>query len=155
MGVSQRRDVVPLFGQGKDPAEEEAARARQQLADEASQSTQQAVDDATRARFDWALAAPPAELATQLMAALGPDRYQNGLTETSLRSWLGFWEARYRALDHPIDEALQLLEHSELVCVRQISDSGARYWRPTRLGLTTLAQGRDAVRQRIKDRTGL
>ncbi len=36
-----------------------------------------------------------------------------------------------------------------------MSDYGAsRSWDATRLGLATLADGRAAVRQRIKDRTG-
>ena len=50
-------------------------------------------------------------------------------------------------------EAIQLLEHSELVYVRVVSDE--RRWSATRLGLATLADGKDAVRQRIRDRTGL
>jgi hypothetical protein len=35
-----------------------------------------------------------------------------------------------------------------------ISDS-SNYWCATRLGLATLGSGKAAVRQRIKDRTGL
>jgi hypothetical protein len=145
---------VPLFGHKGDPAEEEAARARQHAEVEAARGRQQAVDEAAQAMFDWANSAPPAELAVELMAAFGPDRYENGLTGTSLRNWLGCWEGRYRPLNRPIDEALQLLEHAELVCVREITDAGG-YWAPTRFGLATLAHGKDAVRQRIKDRTGM
>jgi hypothetical protein len=53
-------------------------------------------------------------------------------------------------------EAVQLLEHAELLYVRSISDvAGACSWCATRLGLATLAEGKAAVRQRIKDRTGL
>jgi hypothetical protein len=51
-------------------------------------------------------------------------------------------------------EAVQLLEHSELVYVRFVADNDFR-WSATRLGLTTLARGKAAVRQRITDRTGL
>lgn len=58
-------------------------------------------------------------------------------------------------MHEPILEALQMLEHSELVYVRDISDLGSRRWQATRLGLATLASGKDAVRHRIKDRTGL
>jgi hypothetical protein len=146
---------MPPFGQGKDPAEQEAARARQQAADEAARKSQHAVDEAARAKFDWTIAAPPAGLAAELMAAFGPDKYETGVIEGSLRCWLGLWESQYRALDRPIDEAVQLLEHAELIYVRGISDAGSRYWCPTRFGLATFAQGKDAVRQRIKDRTGL
>ena len=49
---------------------------------------------------------------------------------------------------------MQLLEHAELVCVGDISDAGTRYWSATRLGLAILSNGKAAVRQRIKDRTG-
>jgi hypothetical protein len=52
---------MPLFGEKRDPAEEEAARARQQ-----------ATDEAPRAMFDWVASAPPAELAVEVMAAFGP-----------------------------------------------------------------------------------
>jgi len=79
------------------------------------------VDEAARAKFDWTIAAPPAELAAELMAAFGPDKYETGVIEGSLRR----------------------------------GDAGSRYWCPTRFGLATFAQGKDAVRQRIKDRTGL
>ncbi len=43
-----------------------------------------------------------------------------------------------------------LVEHVELLYAR-----GDDIWHATRLGLTTPANGKDAVRQRIKDRTGL
>gem|GEM_PF-5061096 len=55
----------------------------------------------------------------------------------------------------PILEAVQLLEHAELILIADITDYGDRYWSATRFGLATLAEGKDAVRQRIKDRTGL
>lgn len=52
----------------------------------------------------------------------------------------------------PIEDAAQLLEHSEML-YKMASEN--EVWRPTRLGLATLALGKAAVRQRIKDRTGL
>ncbi len=47
---------------------------------------------------------------------------------------------------------MQLLEHAELVYVSRMSESFQ--WKATRLGLATLANGKAAVTQRIKDRTG-
>jgi hypothetical protein len=58
------------------------------------------------------------------------------------------------SLTGPILEAVQLLEHAELVYISEISDYGYRSWNATRFGSATLAAGADAVRQRIKDRTG-
>ncbi len=58
----------------------------------------------------------------------------------------------------PIREAMQLLEHAELVYVRRMPDfqDGSEVrWSVTRLGLAALASGKDAVRQRVRDRTGL
>jgi hypothetical protein len=52
----------------------------------------------------------------------------------------------------PIEEAMQLLEHSEMI-FKMASEQEC--WRATRLGSATFAAGKDAVRQRIKDRTGL
>jgi hypothetical protein len=55
-------------------------------------------------------------------------------------------------------EAVQLLEHAELVylyLMREFTTGGNGGWSATQLGLATLAKGKDAVRQRIKDRTGL
>lgn len=54
---------------------------------------------------------------------------------------------RDNSLVGPILEAVQLLA--------DITDYGDRYWSATRFGVATLAEGKDAVRQRIKDRTGL
>ena len=56
-------------------------------------------------------------------------------------------------------EAMQLLKHADLVyesrAVTWPRTHDVTYWRATRFGLVTLANGRAAVRQRIKDRTGL
>lgn len=131
----------------KDPAEDEAARARQLAMTQAAEAKQHAV-------YEWAYGAPPGDLAAELMAAFGAGDTENGLAEGTFRTWLGCWERRYGALDGPIREGLQLLEHSEMVCVLGIF-SDIRYWSATRLGLATLASGKGAVRQRIKDRTGL
>jgi len=51
-----------------------------------------------------------------------------------------------------VEEAVQLLDHAELICV---ANHDWPCYRPTRLGSATLANGKDAVRQRIKNRTGL
>lgn len=55
----------------------------------------------------------------------------------------------------PISEALQLLDHAELVYHCHYLHPDDHGWSPTRLGLATLANGKAAVRQRIADRTGL
>lgn len=109
--------------------------------------------------IDWINGAPPAELAVELMAAFesaaGP-----ALGLSDLTSWIfrGFPEQRglivaARPVREPITEAIQLLEHSELVYIRWIQDDEIR-WSATRLGMATLADGKPALRQRIKDRTG-
>jgi hypothetical protein len=112
--------------------------------------------------FDWANGAPPAELAAEIMAAFGPDGAQGRLDSLDARGvaiWLfrGYPGGhRYATqLENPIREALQLLDHAELVMVSSSSNQGGPSWRATRLGLATLASGKAAVRQRIKDRTGL
>jgi hypothetical protein len=69
-----------------------------------------------------------------------------------LFQWLGY---RDDSLWGPILEAVQLLGHAELIMLADVTDSGASHWSATRFGLATLAEGKDAVRQRIKDRTGL
>jgi hypothetical protein len=125
-----------------------------------------AEDQATRTMIDWANDVPPADLAAQLMPAFGPDRPEDDATsvrDDNLVEWLfhGYPKpsisqlAGYRnQLRTPIREAVQLLEHAELVFVSNASTDDP-YWRATRLGLATLASGKAAVRQRIKDRTGL
>jgi hypothetical protein len=133
---------MPLFTP-KDPAEGEAAHARQQ-----------AVADADRARrdamYEWAYHAATGDLAAELMGAFHPEGTTAGLKDLRMR--LGCWESKYRELSDPIEEALQLLEHSELVCLRRLGD--VPHWGATRFGLTILADGKDAVRQRIRERTG-
>ena len=64
-----------------------------------------------------------------------------------------YWER----LLTPIGEAIQLLEHAELVYIPPDNPSQGRpiKWSATRFGLATMANGKTAVRQRIKDRPGL
>ena len=128
-----------------------------------------AEDDAGRAMLNWVNGVPPAELAAELMAAFGPDGYQgdDNLKPGHLVDWL-FRGHRtipgdyVKTLRRPIREAMQLLEHAELVYVRSMGDgydgqSGGPpvAWSATRLGLVFLSDGKAAVRQRIKNRTGL
>ena len=138
--------------------------------------------DALRPLIDWVASLPPADLAAELMPAFGPYGPKGGaaltpgsfendhISRQDLENWLlhvhgypelGFAQRSYGKLLHgPIREAVQLLEHAELVYVRYL---GSEYdgvdhwagWSATRLGLAALAGGKDAVRQRIKDRTGL
>lgn len=148
---------MPRFGQSKDPAEAEFARARQQMEDDAAQAKQRAMFETARAMAEWACEAPAADLATELMAAFDPDGPQRGQTldRGYLIRWLRPDPGYVSALRRPISEAVQLLEHANLVCIDDITDSGVRLWSITRLGAATLASGKAAVRQRIKDRTGL
>ncbi|HTQ17009.1 hypothetical protein [Mycobacterium sp.] len=112
--------------------------------------------------IDWINNASAAELAVEVMTAFDPQvpKRVPYICASELSDWMfrGYPERRgiilrARPVQEPMLEAIQLLEHSELVYVRLISD-GDRYWSATRLGLATLADGKDAVRQRIKDRTG-
>jgi hypothetical protein len=130
--------------------------------------------DAARPMIDVVCNAPPADLAAEVMAAFGPGgpgQEGNTVREDTLFKWLfrGYaymndtrfsavkLRSRTEKLAHwPIREAMQLLEHSELVCIAWWGESSAHAeWRATQLGLATLAGGKAAVRQRIKDRTGL
>jgi hypothetical protein len=113
--------------------------------------------------IDWINGAPPAALAVELMSADDPQlpRRVPWLALSELSDWMfrDYPERtglilRARPVQEAILEALQLLEHSELIHTRVIVDNESR-WSASRLGLVTLAAGKDAVRQRIKDRTGL
>jgi hypothetical protein len=140
---------MPLFGQSKDPAEVEAERARQQ-------ANLQAMIDAAGAMSQWARGVPAGDLAAHLMPAFGPGapaRSRNGTVGLpGLFQWLGY---RDNSMIGPVLEAVQLLEHAELILIADFTDSGTSHWSATRFGLATLAEGKHAVRQRIKDRTGL
>jgi hypothetical protein len=116
--------------------------------------------DPSKPMVDWINNAPPADLAAELMGLFG-----SGGPAREVVFWTDFSNWMFRQypprkgvlvmgppVDRSIREAVQLLEHSELV-VRYGSEHEA--WRVTRLGLATLATGKEAVRQRIKDRTGM
>ncbi len=117
--------------------------------------------DPAQPMIDWINTVPPAELAAELMAAFGPGGMRRGdaVSADALGDWLfrdypkrtGFIAAP-RPVSGPISEAVQLLEHSELVYLRLIINDSPR-WSITRLGTSTLSAGKDAIRQRIKDRT--
>lgn len=107
---------------------------------------------------------PTAELAAELMPAFGPDGPRRGksLTHRELIKWMArnfdFKSRAHRLLGSeklrdPILEALQVLEHAELVRITVDSDR-ADNWRATRSGLAALAGGKDVVRQRITMRPG-
>ncbi|WP_155770644.1 hypothetical protein [Mycobacterium asiaticum] len=119
--------------------------------------------DPAQPMIDWINGAPPAELAVELLGVFDPEnpRSTEVLALSHFSEWMfrGFPERtglvlRARPVRESIPEALQLLEHSELLYVRWIADNEFR-WSATRLGVATLATGKAAVRQRIKDRTGL
>jgi hypothetical protein len=110
---------MPMFGQSRDPAEVEAERARQQ-------ASLQAMIDAAGAMFQWVSGVPAWDLAAHLMPAFGPGasaRSRDGNVDLSgLFTRLGY---RDNSLRGPILEAVQLLEHAELILIADIADSGA------------------------------
>jgi hypothetical protein len=124
--------------------------------------------------INWAWSVPPADLAAELMAVFGPDgpgRDGKTIDRYDLFKWLfrgyanitndtvkgiSFRSHAEVQVRWPILEAMQLLEHAELVCVAWWGEGSPRpEWRATRSGLASLASGKTAVRQRIKYRTGL
>jgi hypothetical protein len=119
--------------------------------------------------IEWVTNVPPADLAAELLAAFGAggpkSSYGDFLTSGDLVDWLFHGHPKpgnsvKAQLLRPITEAMQLLEHAELVYVFVMWDftvthSGNAGWTATRLGWALLANGKDAVRQRIWDRTGL
>jgi hypothetical protein len=125
-------------------------------------------DDPAQTMIDWINKVPSADLATELMAAFGPDGTQSGDRRFGLPDfsrWLfrGRPHPRWHGDEHlgrSMMQALQLLEHSEMVMVYSRPDNRTSLgpsidWVCTDLGIAILARGRDAVRQRIRDRTGL
>ncbi len=97
--------------------------------------------------------------AVELMAAFGPDGRDN-VTRSGFENWMfrgstkpGIFSPIY-PVEGPILEAIQLLEHAELI-YESSDGASTKIWTPTRLGSATLASGKAAIRQRIKDRTGL
>ncbi|WP_433566817.1 hypothetical protein ACQP1O_17490 [Nocardia sp. CA-151230] len=133
-----------------------------------------AENEAARAMIEWASTVSPADLAAELMAAFGPDGPKGGndVHHSNLVEWLfrehpnpggyvfqggksyGEPSRVYEQLHRPMREALQLLEHAELIYVGWIEAAYAA-WSGTRLGRAVLANGKAAVRQRIFDRTGV
>jgi hypothetical protein len=125
--------------------------------------------DPAQPMIEWVTNMPPADLAAELLGAFGPggskNTYGDFVTSGDLVDWLfrGYPKPATSVksqLLRPITEAMQLLEHAELVYVFLMWDftvthSGNAGWTATRLGWALLAKGKDAVRQRIKDRTGL
>jgi hypothetical protein len=108
--------------------------------------------------IDWANTAPRADLAAELMAAFGGERAcRIGLRCEEIEGWLlGRSIILSPKVKGPILEALQLLEHSELIYYRSWDRQHSHpYWRATQLGLATPASRKDVVRQRIKERIGL
>lgn len=113
--------------------------------------------------IEWINTAPIAELATELFHAFGSHGVRNGeaVNAAALADWMfrdyppqtGFIVTA-RPVEAAIMEAVQLLEHSELVYLRWTSND-VPVWSVTRLGTSLLINGREAVRQRIRDRTGL
>jgi hypothetical protein len=136
---------VPLFGEKSDDAAE--AQAAQPV-------------------IDWINGLSAADLADELMQAFGPDGLNGGdwVYENDVIQWLcrgyampGHWDQNPASAPvwKPILEALQLLQHAELI----VSDvpfttTWGQRCAATRLGVATRANGKLAVRQRIKDRTG-
>ncbi|PXX06362.1 hypothetical protein [Mycolicibacterium moriokaense] len=126
------------------------------------------VGDPAQPMIDWLNSVPVADLAAELMAGVGPSGVgdHTGLvTYLPLVDWLfqvhGYPKpkrsqtGRSNVPDVPITEAMALLANADLIYVRNILHDGVRYWAATRFGLAVLASGKAAVRQRIKDRTGL
>ena len=120
---------------------------------------------ALEAELQSVMALPPvADLAAELMPAFRPDGPKPGksLTLHQLVKWkLGQYEfsskglriIAYGKLETPVREALQVLEHAELVYVTVKAES-ADNWQATKLGLDALRGGNDTVMQRITERTG-
>lgn len=118
-----------------------------------------AEDGAAQRLLDCVANAPPGEVAAELMAVFATRGSVYGIMP--LIEWL-FRDCpspkRYSSalrgyqqlLRDPMLEAVQLLDHSEL-----IFSCSEDKWRASRLGRATLVAGKAAVRQRIKDRTGL
>jgi hypothetical protein len=106
----------------------------------------------------------PEDLAAELLPAFGSDGLSAGkpLTQHALVQWqLGKYEFKSRGhrligsqkLEAPVREALQILEHAELVYLTVESERPEKCTITGR-GLQALRGGKDAVRQRISERNG-
>jgi hypothetical protein len=129
---------MPLFGKKRDPAQ----------------------DEAERAEIERLTALPPADLAVEIMPAFGPEGPRGGKEMSSLQIVIWLMRRHPRgtrnvdALHTAVREAMQVLEHAELIWKLHSSRSaasGSDRWNATRLGEAALANG--DVRQHIKDRT--
>jgi hypothetical protein len=124
-----------------------------------------AKDDAARPMIDWMNSVPPGDLAAELMPAFGGGSLDGGTIVNWLLELHGYPRSGFSSQIYPEEpgcqflEAMQLLKHADLVyesrAVTWPRIDDVTYWRATRFGLATLANGRAAVRQRIKDRTRL
>jgi hypothetical protein len=86
-------------------------------------------------------------------------QYEHKLSQQSLKALQAVTRMGVRGLRlgvelAPILEAVQLLEHAELVYESRRTEQND-HWSATQFGLATLGKGKAPVRQRIKDRTGL
>ena len=120
---------------------------------------------ALEAELQAAMPLPPvADLAAELMPAFGPNGLNPGkpLTLHQLVKWkLDHYEfgssakkaLGYPRLEAPVREALQVLEHAELLYITVEAESADK-WTATRSGLEALRGGEDVVRQRIRERSG-
>ena len=95
---------------------------------------------------------PPEGLAGLLMPVFLDGR---DISEAKLVSWLhrqypDAADGDARWLERPVREALQVLEHAELIYLSRMDSPP--HWRITRLGTLCLNEGDDAVRQCIEDR---
>jgi hypothetical protein len=135
---------MPLFKMGLRQAWAEAARVRED-------------------EFQRVMALPTAaEVAVQLMQAFGSDGPRRGkpLTQHDLIEFLtrqrnfasrGQRAMAYKKLAGPVREAMQVLEHAELVYLNVRTDSPDR-WHATSAGMEALAQGQHAIELRVAQR---
>lgn len=96
---------------------------------------------------------PPEDLARVLMPAFleGTDLSEAKLVRWLHRKYPDAADGDTVWLERPVREALQVLEHAELIYLSRWSDSPPQ-WRVTRLGVLCLNEGEDSVRQCIEDR---
>jgi hypothetical protein len=122
-----------MFGKKENTVEDQARNAR------------------AAAELDRLMALPPEALAVEVLPAMRAAIEENGddgagqiiNLQAELMSAFYPYDLDTRAMSHAIDEAVQRLEHANLV-VR--SNSDADFWRITRLGQQVLAAGDVAAR---------